>query len=266
MRVADFDREKIVVCDDIPTIRNVTENERSERTLSNGNLLLEKSGGGDLQPVGFVVLYDHDEPAVCSNFVAKMELAGGMVPSYWRYCHAAAYSARLNYRSIKQTSGIQNLDQSQYLDERAPFPPEEEQKAIASFLDVETSKIDALVSEQRRLIKLLKEKRQAVISHAVTKGLNPKAPMKPSGIQWLGEVPEHWEIMPVRYACDIDNTLRTPIDKQTRLDIEGDYPYYGPTGILSWINKFVVRGEYFLLGEDGDHFLRGNSTSTITLI
>lgn len=75
------------------------------------------------------------------------------------------------------------------------FPPLDEQKAISSFLDVETSKIDGLVSEQRRLIELLKEKRQAVISHAVTKGLNPNAPMKPSGIQWLGDVPQHWEVM-----------------------------------------------------------------------
>ena len=74
------------------------------------------------------------------------------------------------------------------------LPPDTEQTAIAAFLDAETSKIDALIAEQRRLIELLKEKRQAVISHAVTKGLNPDAPMKASGIEWLGDVPEHWEV------------------------------------------------------------------------
>ncbi|QDU53125.1 Type-1 restriction enzyme EcoKI specificity protein [Gimesia panareensis] len=74
-------------------------------------------------------------------------------------------------------------------------PPLDEQKVISSFLDVETAKIDALVAEQQQLIELLKEKRQAVISHAVTKGLNPNAPMKDSGIEWLGDVPEHWEVM-----------------------------------------------------------------------
>ena len=73
------------------------------------------------------------------------------------------------------------------------FPPTSEQAQIATFLDRETAKIDALVAEQRRLMELLKEKRQAVISHAVTKGLNPNAPMKPSGIEWLGDVPEHWQ-------------------------------------------------------------------------
>ena len=75
-----------------------------------------------------------------------------------------------------------------------PVPPLAEQKQIASFLDYETAKIDALIEKQQQLIALLGEKRQAVISHAVTKGLNPDAPMRDSGVEWLGEVPEHWEL------------------------------------------------------------------------
>lgn len=74
------------------------------------------------------------------------------------------------------------------------IPPEAEQTAISTFLDHETAKIDALVAEQERLIDLLKEKRQAVISHAVTKGLDPSVPMKDSGVEWLGKVPAHWEV------------------------------------------------------------------------
>lgn len=73
-------------------------------------------------------------------------------------------------------------------------PPSDEQVEVTSFLARETAKIDALVDEQRKLIELLKEKRQTVISDAVTRGLNPDAPMKPSGIEWIGEVPEHWEV------------------------------------------------------------------------
>lgn len=79
-----------------------------------------------------------------------------------------------------------------------PFPPLPEQQTIAVFLDRETGKIDALVAEQERLIELLKEKRQAVISHAVTKGLDPDAPMKDFGIEWLGEVPEGWEVVQLK--------------------------------------------------------------------
>ena len=151
---------------------------------------------------------------------------------------------------------VESLNQSLLRDSILGLPPFAEQTVITRFLDRETSKIDSLVAEQRRLIELLKEKRRAVISHAVTKGLNPHAPMKPSGIEWLGDVPEHWEVKTVRHACQIDNTLRFPIDKQTRSDLEGEYPYYGPTGVLSWINEYRVDGEYFLLGEDGDHFLK----------
>lgn len=198
VRVADFDRQKLRVELFEPTIRNVTAKERDGRTLNKGDLLLEKSGGGENQPVGCVVLYDDKRPAVCSNFVARVQLAPGMVSSFWRYVHAAAYAVRLTTGSINQTSGIQNLDQDRYYNERAAFPTFEEQAAIATFLDHETAKIDALVTEQERLIELLKEKRQAVISHAVTKGLDPSVPMKDSGVEWLGEVPAHWELRQVR--------------------------------------------------------------------
>jgi type I restriction enzyme S subunit len=203
VRVADFDRQKLRVKLNEPTIRNVTEKERVGRLLEHGDLLLEKSGGGELQPVGCVVIYDDLQPAVCSNFIARMKIATGMNSSFWRYVHAAAYAVRLTTGSINQTSGIQNLDQDRYFNERAAFPPLPEQQTIAIFLDRETAKIDALIAEQQRLIELLKEKRRAVISHAVTKGLNPEAPMRASGIEWLGEVPAHWNVGPLKHFAQV---------------------------------------------------------------
>lgn len=194
VRVADFDRSRLVVDGPVPTRRSVSPSERKGRMLERGDLLLEKSGGGEKQPVGQVVLYDRPEPAVCSNFVAKVTLTAGMVPRFWMYQHFAAYACGVNIVAIKQTSGIQNLDQSQYFDERGVFPPQREQLRIAAFLDCETAKIDALIAEQERLLTLLAEKRQASISHTVTRGLDPNAPMKDSGIPWLGKVPQHWEI------------------------------------------------------------------------
>jgi len=83
-----------------------------------------------------------------------------------------------------------------------PLPPEVERKKIANFLDHETAKIDTLIEKQQLLIKLLKEKRQAVISHAVTKGLNPNAPLRDSGVEWLGEVPEHWVVTRAKFLFD----------------------------------------------------------------
>ncbi|VGJ82864.1 restriction endonuclease subunit S [Klebsiella quasipneumoniae] len=87
------------------------------------------------------------------------------------------------------------------------LPPYEEQIKISAFLDHETAKIDNLIDKQQQLIEFLKEKRQAVISHAVTKGLNPDVPMKDSGVEWLGEVPEHWGVSKVKYYCTIKGRI-----------------------------------------------------------
>jgi type I restriction enzyme S subunit len=93
----------------------------------------------------------------------------------------------------------QTLGPAELLAVELPLPTVEEQSCIAAFLDRETTKIDALIEEQKKLIELLKEKRQAVISHAVTKGLDPNVPMKDSGVEWLGEVPAHWDAHPLKY-------------------------------------------------------------------
>ena len=196
VRVADFDRSALRVNQEIPTLRAIPERDRASRLLRPGNLLLEKSGGGDSQPVGQVVLYDQAVEAVCSNFIARMELVHRADPSFWCYQFAGAYACGLNLRSVKQTSGIQNLDQEQYLDEMATCPPHAEQSAIAAALDRETARIDALIAKKTRFIELLKEKRQALITHAVTKGLDPNVKMKDSGVAWIGQVPEHWDIVP----------------------------------------------------------------------
>lgn len=109
-------------------------------------------------------------------------------------------------------------------------PPVDEQAQILTFLDHETAKIDALVAEQERLIELLKEKRQAVISHAVTKGLDPSVPMKNSGVEWLGEVPVHWDVSPLKYLARIGNGS-TP---------NRDNPDYWAEEGFPWLNSSVV--------------------------
>lgn len=95
-------------------------------------------------------------------------------------------------------------------------PPRPEQIQIAAFLDRETAKIDELMAEQRRLMELLKEKRSAVISHAVTKGMNPNAPMKPSCIEWLGEVPEHWMVIALKRIADVQTGVAKGKDNKFR--------------------------------------------------
>ena len=91
-------------------------------------------------------------------------------------------------------TALPSMTQRELSNHAMNIPPKKEQAQVALFLDHETARMDELIAEQKRLIELLKEKRQTVISHAVTKGLDPNAPMKDSGIEWLGEVPEHWDI------------------------------------------------------------------------
>ena len=106
------------------------------------------------------------------------------------------------------------------------LPSRQEQTAIAAFLDRETAKIDGLIAEQEKLIALLAEKRQATISHAVTKGLNPDAPMKDSGVVWLGEVPAHWEIKSIRHILDaigdVDHFMPASVEKGIPYLMTGD--------------------------------------------
>lgn len=112
-----------------------------------------------------------------------------------------------------------------------PVLPLSEQCSIAAFLDRMTSKIDALIAKKRRLIDLLQEKRAALISHAVTKGLDPKVPMKDSGVEWLGEVPEHWQIMRLKW---IFKTLNGSTPKSSEPNYwGGEIPWATPDDLGS---------------------------------
>src|SRR5690554_1962306 len=119
---------------------------------------------------------------------------GYLLRAEWWISEVIARSVGVSYPAIN-ASDLIGLN--------IPVPALQEQTQIARFLDHETARIDALIEEQQRLIELLKEKRQAVISHAVTKGLDPTVPMKDSGVEWLGEVPAHWEVSKFGYISAV---------------------------------------------------------------
>lgn len=127
-------------------------------------------------------------------------------------------------------------------------PTQEEQTQIARFLDYETARIDALIAEQERLIELLKEKRQAVISHAVTKGLDAIAPMKDSGVEWLGEMPAHWEIKALNKA--ITKITNGYVGPTRDILIPSGVPYIQAThikrGVVNFDDAYFVRPEWSL--------------------
>ncbi|TVL59844.1 hypothetical protein AYJ00_13170 [Shewanella algae] len=111
------------------------------------------------------------------------------------------YTGHFKTRSTGVIDSRLRLYPESFFDVSVLLPSIEEQRTIAAFLDYETARIDSLIDKQQRLIELLKEKRQAVISHAVTKGLNPDALLKDSGVEWLGQVPEHWDMPKLKWHC-----------------------------------------------------------------
>ena len=216
IRVADFDRESRQVIE-YETVRKVDCSQRESRALIPGDMLIEKSGGGEQQPVGMVVSYFGPEGAVCSNFVARMRSREGVVSRFMVYLHAYLYASRVTGISVKQTTGIQNLNSTAYLSEACFVPPPDEQQAIADYLDTETARIDDLIREKEELIGLLREWRQSVIEEAVTKGLDKGVVMKPSGVPWLGDVPAPWTVERLRFRVKLNPSPSKPLSAAHRV-------------------------------------------------
>lgn len=127
---------------------------------------------------------------------------------------------------IASGATMQRIGRKELGNVRIAWPPLPEQQAIAAFLDTQTTRIDALIAEYKKLIALLKEKRQTLISHAVTKGLNPDVPMKDSGVEWLGMVPEYWEIKAIKWESIVQRGASPrPIDDPVYFDDQGEYSW-----------------------------------------
>ena len=248
IRVADFDRRNHRIRTDKLTLRSVKPNERSGRILRKGDLLLEKSGGGEQQPVGAVMLYDHHFQAVCSNFVGRMVLRESYDPTYQTYLHATLYAIGVNKRSIKQTTGIQNIDASSYLSELVGVPPLPEQAAIVRYLDYVDRRIRRYVSAKRKLIALLEEEKQAIVNRAVTRGLDPNVRLKPSGVEWLGDVPEHWEVRRLKTICGMKSGEGITAES---IEAAGEYPVYGGNGLRGYASSYTHDGAFALIGRQG---------------
>lgn len=136
---------------------------------------------------------------------------------------------------VRSTEFRWNESRNVYLAE----PPKADQEKIVSFLDTETSRIDNLIAKQEKLIELLEEQRKSIISNAVTKGLNPNAPMKDSGVEWLGEVPEHWEVKKIKRI--------SPVNRGASPRPINDLKYFDDNGEYAWVRiSDVTRSNGFL--------------------
>ncbi|MGB8246440.1 MAG: restriction endonuclease subunit S [Chlorobium sp.] len=129
-----------------------------------------------------------------------------------------------------------------------PIPPLEEQRSIASFLDRKTAQIDELIAKKEALLKKLDEKRTALITRAVTKGLDPSAPMKESGLEWLGKIPAHWSITALHHITTLksgESIIATMMDENE------EFPVYGGNGFRGYFSSYTHNGDYILIGRQG---------------
>lgn len=212
IRAADFDGILGRLRNGERTLRSIEPQTFEKLALHSGDIIIEKSGGGEKQPVGRAVLFNEEESSITSNFLARCRPAPLMEPAFINYLLLALYNARGTVPHLKQSTGIQNLDLASFLDIRVSIPHIDTQRRIARFLDEKTSQIDALIDKKRELLNRLAEKRQALITRAVTKGLNSDISMKPSGIDWLGETPAHWSLVPFKWRCQIQSGQVDPME------------------------------------------------------
>jgi type I restriction enzyme S subunit len=178
--------------------------------LKRGDLLV--SEGGD---VGRASIWTSDEEMYIQNAVNRVRSKGGDVTHYlFYYMYMLKHCGYIDLLCNKATISHYTAEKV----EASPIvsPSLAEQEAIAGFLDCETAKIDALAAKKEKLIELLQEKRTALITHAVTKGLDPHVPMKDSGVEWVGEIPAHWKAKRLKYAARILNGYA--FDSETYVD------------------------------------------------
>lgn len=221
------------------TYRTFSDQELISRKLELGDLIIEKSGGGENQPVGRVAKFILEEEALCSNFLDLLRPNNNIVTTnYISYILYNLWKNRTVLKSIKQTTGIQNLDIEDYFDNKVKIPTISQQNKIVDYLDNEVTKIDALIEKKIQLITILEEKKKAAITQAVTKGLDLNVSTKDSGIEWLREIPGHWEMVKLKYLSNRIETGSTPNGYDVPLsDDENVYNWFTPGDFEEDYNK-----------------------------
>lgn len=169
-------------------------------------------------------------------------------PSYANYLlRTDTFIAEFKRNSTGIIESRLRLYPSEFKNIQCLCPPQEEQEAIVSYLDNVTAKIDETIEAQQKMIDALNERKQIIITRAVTKGLNPDAPLRDSGIDWLGQIPAHWEIIPMRFLCKMKTG-----DKDTIMrDDNGKYPFFVRSPHIERINTYSYDGEAVLMAGDG---------------
>lgn len=205
LRIADFDYRRYRFKElDNPVRRNYDKSTINRLALKKGDLLVEKSGGGDKTPVGRMVMFDKDYTALYANFMDRLRCRNFVNPNWFLYLWNTFYANGYVWNYIKQTTGLQNYDITSMLtEEKLALPSLPEQQRIASFLDCKCAAIDDVLAKTQESIEEYKKLKQSVITEAITKGVRSKRPMKDSGSVWFGKIPSDWNMVKFKHVVHI---------------------------------------------------------------
>ncbi|MBD9414088.1 restriction endonuclease subunit S [Pseudomonas sp. PDM16] len=195
LRVANV-QDGYLSLDDVATIE-IPREDLTRYSLQPGDVLMNE--GGDFDKLGRGSVWQGEiEPCIHQNHVFAVRPTA--VSSAWLNAFTGSLAAQFYFMGrAKQSTNLASISSSNIMELPVAIPPANEVDLLLAHLDRETVRIDALIEKKTRFIELLREKRQALITHAVTKGLDPNVKMKDSGVEWLGEVPEHWRVMAIKH-------------------------------------------------------------------
>ena len=242
---------------DTPWVSPADLGKLNTRFIENGERSITQDGyascGTQMVPAGSIILSIRapiGHIAIASNSMCFNQGCRGLVPrsmirsdfSYW-----ALVACRPKLEAAGQGTTFIELSRDKLRSERIPIPVHETQKAIADFLDRETARIDQLIEKKQRMVEVLGEKRQAVISRAVTKGLDADVPMKDSGVVWLGDIPVHWDVKQLRRAIMFRRGHDLPTDERE----EGEVVIVSSSGVSSTHSRAIAKAPGIVTGRYG---------------
>ena len=185
---------------------------------------------------------------VSPAYVVQRPRNGANALYFHHLLRTPAFAAEAERWSYGIASDMWSLRPEHFKMMYVPLPPLQEQAAIVRYLDHADRRIRRYINAKRKLIALLEEEKQAIVNHAVTRGLDPNVPLKPSGVDWLGDVPEHWAVRRLKTMCQMKSGEGITAES---IEIAGEYPVYGGNGLRGFTSHYTHDGAFALIGRQG---------------
>ncbi len=235
-----------------------SEDERIRFGLRKGDVLITKDSE-QWNDIGVPAIVECEAPdLVCGYHLAILRARPGL---HGAFLHRALESHFIAAQFHVEANGVTRygLSHGAIQGVAIPLPPPAEQAAIVRFLDWASGRLERASRAKRKVIALLSEQKQAIIHRAVTRGLDPSIPLKPSGIPWLGDIPQHWEVSRVKNEFRSLNTRRVPLNAVERGAMTSrTYDYYGASGVIDKVDDYLFDDELLLIAEDGANLVLRN--------